>query len=251
MWRLLPGLVTLAACGRLGFEQTPADLDPIPDPDPTPDAPPVETVTSRCDESPGIVCDGFESGEISPWRAETGAGTLEVISGDAFLGSFSLRATAGNGGFAYAAIDLAPITTGSLYLRAMMRFGAGVTIPAGGLVQFFRVGNESDIGHVHVLLTDQNRAMVWPNGAQSIGVNVVPRGQWMCVELALDLGDPTGTFALSFDGSTDTTGASSIHSETGGYDELSVGIVSTESQQAPFTVDFDEVRLGTTPITCD
>jgi hypothetical protein len=243
---LMMGL--LVGCGRLGFDHTPAQPDP--DPDPTPDAPAVP-ITTVCDASPGIVCDGFESGTIGPWRSETGAGTLDVISGDAFLGGFSMRATAGNGGFAYAAMDLTPITGGSVYMRAMMRFGAGVTIAAGELVQFFRVGNEGDAGHVHVLLTDQDRAMVWPNGPQFTGVTTVPRSEWLCVELALDIGDPTGTFTLSVDGTTHTTAASSIHSETGGFDELSVGIVSTESAQSPFTVDFDEVRLGTTPIVCD
>jgi len=235
--------VTTTGCGRFGFELEPG-------------AGPVEAdasvLATSCGQVPSLVCDGFESSTLTGWTADTGVGTLAIISDAPYRGAYALRATAGMGGHAYLAVDLAPLSSGEVHVRGYLRMPSGVPIDVSVFPQLFRVGREPDAGHVHVMVDSSDRPMVWPDAGVFTGTTPVARDRWVCMTLAIRIDGSNGSFDLAFDGvSAVALAGIDLTSSAGGFDEFSVGLIDTGAGQAPLSIDLDEVSVSTTPRACD
>jgi hypothetical protein len=242
-------LACTTACGRFGFDATGGDdigVDAAMG-----DAPPTDgpAATTRCNEGPTLFCDGFETGTLDAWRGDIGAGTLGISNDMPFMGGFAMRAQAGVGGFAYGAVDLAPITDGEIYVRLHMRIPAGIPI-APPEVQLFRVGRETDNGHVHFMVDANDRPIVWSEFDLLTGTGTVPRDRWLCMTAHLVLG-ASGSADFAID-DVPVVGIPSgdISPRDGGFDEVSVGMVSTDNAQAQLQILVDEVAIARTPLPC-
>ncbi len=235
-------------CGRLQFDERP-DAGPLDVDALELDAAPR---TTRCGEVSSLVCDGFESGALDAWRSELGAGTLSIVTDDPYLGARALRASSAAGGFAYAAVDLAPISSGEVHARAYVRIPSGVPIDPSGVVQLLRIGRESDPGHVHVMVNELDTPLVWPEAGIVVATAPLARDRWLCLTLGVWLDATNGAFTLALDG-VPVASASGITlvSRAAGFDELSIGLIAMGSGQPQLAIEVDEVSLSRTPLACD
>jgi hypothetical protein len=207
-------------------------------------------LATTCGTAPSLVCDGFESGSLGAWRSEIGGGNVALVA-DAYRGVGALRATAGAGGYAYLAVDLAPMSSGEVHVRSYVRIPAGPAIDVAEMAQLFRVGRESDGGHVHVLADSSDQPGVWPEAGIYSATTPLVRDRWLCMTLAVQLG-ASGGFELAFDGVPYVTQSGiPLTSGSAGFDEFSVGVVSTGSGQAQLAIDVDEVSVSRTARACD
>jgi hypothetical protein len=209
--------------------------------------------SSRCGELPeAIFCDGFESGDVAGFRSEVGRGTLEVVSDETFLGDRALRATASAGAYAYLARDIAPISAGEIFARMYVRVPSGTPIDPSDYVQLLRIGRESDPGHVHTLAQAGDIPVLWPEGAPFAATMAFARDRWLCVTVHLVMDAAAGSAELAIDGTPYVRAEGiPIVSRAMGFDEVSVGLVTTGLAQPEISVWFDEVALATTALPCD
>jgi hypothetical protein len=222
-----PSLVVAvgAGCGRFGF-------DPGADPG------------AGRDASAPLFADSFE-GALDPWTA---LGTVSVSGGPPapVEGTSMLVAQAGSAESARAEVELAaPVTTGSLFVRAYYYLPSGYPITDVSILEIAQAGD-------NLALTNTPEIGVYTAidpPESGVSTYVLPRDVWTCVEARVGLADATGTWDVWVDGALRHSVAD-LDTIEGGIDQLYVGITWNGPDQVPTTVYVDAVVADTFRIGC-
>jgi len=242
-------LLVVGACGRFGFDSRAATDPDAGDPgvDATLDGPaanPDAIPASACGSFDSVLCDGFEAG-LSDWSATVAGGLIEIVDTPTFRGNGALKATTpAAGAIAQITQAHAPITTGTLYMRAYYFFPSSTATV--GQVELSNTGDDSDV-HTHIGM-DLDTPILLVNNLTN-GGSAITRDTWLCFELKI-LIDAAGRAELRIDGGA----MMEIDANTivpGGYTDTSVGIYSTSGvATGNYELYVDEVAVSDTPIGC-
>jgi len=222
MSRLLVMLAVVAGCGQ------------------------VEKRTSCLDRPGTVFCDDFEAATLAAWSELEGAPIRQTSVVHAGGGALAVAST--SAAQSAVGVQLAPITTGSLNLRAWMRFPALPPLAKVNLLSIDGVGSDSII-----VLADQDELRVYSTAGAAVTVTTgvdVPRERWFCLELHADLAATDGALRLDLDGAQIGGQPGIATVGDAGYGGISAGALFVDPDQDPLTFYIDDVALSTRPVGC-
>jgi len=196
---------------------------------------------------------GFETLTFGrDYRSEVG-GAVAVSTDAPARGARSLVVTAGPASGAQALVGrsaLSPATSGMVYLRALVQVPASVT---AGTVTLLSVGEASPpyAGVAVGMSGGKFQLSLTTAGSYPVSDVTVPRGSWHCLDLAVRIADGDGAATLRMDGAQvlSVTGVDTL--PVGGISNGNAGILYLAPAGATGEARFDEVALGTAPLSCD
>ncbi len=216
-----------------------------------------ETVT--CDDAGALLCESFDNllpESHSTWGdGETTAGLVECES-QAGAGALRLRAI--DGGYTQTRMRLsAPVSGGELHARFYLRVESGSTLPSQLIVFELWDQDEGDVTDRTTIYINDEESLEVYLGPSNVTVRPevpapVPRDNWLCLELGLNLDDATGSVYLSVDGSSilERAGVDTLPSDPIGVAVVE-GVPMEGSQNTEATFYVDELVVGTQPIGCE
>lgn len=224
-----------------------ARVEPVP---PEPDAGP-----SYC--PPGaLFCAGFEAQDVAEGWSSTSIildAAIERTTGRVHSGQGALRAESrGPDSAAVVARALAPLRSGSLYVRAYLYLAAAV--PTETMNIFFIGADPADpfIG-IDFNLEDGAFQMFSPQSEPSrvTGSLAIARDRWVCVRVEVAIADSGGAVRVHADDAPalEVTGIDTL--STDGIRLFRAGIDWSSEQDAFFEIFMDDIALATAPIGCD
>jgi hypothetical protein len=229
-------LIALAGCGRYGFE----------------DAADNGVFAQACADIPGaLVCSGFED-DGDGWTLETErGGWFEATCPTPRTGSRCLVASVDSGGGAAARAwqRHPPIGSGMLYARAHLLVDGDVEIDGINVMALDAAG--SNVYGPDLNLVDGGNLEVYLEEASlpSATIGPVPRGQWVCLQLAVLIDETNGSVVAGYNSTTmERQGIDTF--PDGAYDYVAVGLDWTSSRQGAATVAIDDVVVATSPLSC-
>ncbi len=197
---------------------------------------------------------GFETLTFGrDYRSEVGGGAVALSTDAPGRGARSLRATAGPTSGAQALVGrsaLPPVTSGMIYLRALIYVPASVT---AGTVTLLSVGEAAPpYAGVAVGMSGGKFQLSFTTaGSYPVSSVTVPRGSWHCVDLAVRVSDGDGAATLRMDGAQVQSVTGLDTRPAGGISNGNAGILYLAPAGASAEARFDEVAFGTAPLSCD
>ncbi len=207
--------------------------------------------TCLTDNAGAIVCDGWESGDLTTvWDgSNTKLGTIEASTAQAYRGDYSLRiATEGPGSTAFVRVAFAPITAGTINLRGYLYVPATTTFL--GSVEFTTLGPGGGT-HAHNNIVSGGRGRILLSGMTATTAAALPTDQWICFTYDIAIGDLDGTASGTFGGETLGPIGPLDSLPAGGYENVEIGFVFTDDMMGAAEVFIDEVVVDDSPIACD
>lgn len=250
--RSLLCLLSLAACGRVGFTELDARVDARIDTAPMPiDAPPA--VDCTISHPTATFCDGFEGPTLDPWDYTViEFGRADRTTARAYRGVASLETeTDSSANYHYARwsrfLDTT-VTAGDIYLRAFYWISSATVVneQLGILV----VGNGTPPYPATYVVLYPGQIMINVDGDATLIAGEIPRDRWVCIEMHVFVDPVVGFAELSIDG-TNVLRTPNVSSDVvGGYTNMEVGVHYTTPGQTPVSLWVDEVVLDSVPIGC-
>lgn len=212
-----------------------------------------------CGDVDALLCENFDDllpESHSTWGdGETTAGLVEC---QAEAGTGSLRIRAIDSGYTQTRMRLqTPASSGELHARFYLRVESGGALPSQLIVFELWDQEEGDVSDRTTVYLNESEALEVYIGAsnqtiQAEPMTPLPRDQWLCVELNLQLEDAAGSASLSVDGTSilQQTGIDTLPSDPVGVAVVE-GVPSAGSQDTEATLFIDELIVGTLPIGCD
>ena len=257
--RRCAGLIVLASCGRIGFDDVGArgdgDLDMLGgDTADSPSAGP-----SKCSQITVAMCDGFESGLDPRWTTDLSAGVALPDMTRAYRGNVSMHfhtdpVNAGTTPFATLRTNqgLGGAITGTAYARAWVYY------PTGHPTNVFdQAVNFVDNGGSGISLGWRNgfvRSNDYKYQQSAISATApLPLDRWVCVQLQVPSAIE-GTTRLFVDGveATDVVLTTPVGMPQPAADHIYFGIDWITNTVAMPATDawFDELIIDSAPTTC-
>jgi len=203
-----------------------------------------------CEALPdALFCSSFEGDDLEAQAATwLDGGELARTDERALSGSGALAATVDEAdGRSRARYDIAPQTSGMLYLRAWLYLD--IEDASGLHLHTLTVGSVDTGQHgtdAHVL--DGMLGFSFPNGGDVEGSARVPERSWFCMRMEIALGATDGSARIWLNDqlSAEAEGVDTLPPD--GVHNLSVGI--DRSQRPGIRLLVDDVALATSPISC-
>jgi len=212
-----------------------------------------------CGDASALLCESFDNllpESYSTWGdGETTAGLVECQSQ---AGTGSLRIRAIDSGYTQTRMRLqTPASGGELHARFYLRVESEGALPSQLIVFELWDQEEGDVGDRTTVYLNESEALEVFIGAsnqtiQAEAMTPLPRDEWLCVELNLELDDTAGSASLSIDGTSilQQAGIDTLPS-----DPISVAVVegvpTAGSQNTEATLFIDELIVGTMSIGCN
>ena len=212
---------------------------------------------SFCDNVPDdvIICDDFEDEQ---GVADTQNGQVSWVDDPVFEGTQAMCAqTSAEESWACMAYPFTAVESGTIY------FSARFFIPddtVTGNITLVNLSGQVDEASEQTFGVDINvsalRSMdIYVHGnftRYASDDDRVPTGRWFCLVGTYSISDVSGEASVWIDDNlVVSTTASEEAVVTGGVSELHVGIGWTEDGQETAVVYVDNLKMGTSPITCD
>jgi len=210
--------------------------------------------TPTCATPGALLCEAFD-GPLPAGYATWGTDTMTAAIQDCltFQGAGALRYQAATFGYVQSQMPLStPVASGPLYARFYAYLPSFVHIPTYfALFELWHLEGSSDGKiSVEVISDDRLELQVLPNeSTHAAAVGSMPRDQWACIELGLDVAATGGAISLSVDGSTviDQTDVATL--PAGPFSIAVVEALPAEDvPSAELTID--ELVVATEPIGC-
>ncbi len=178
MGRVAWSWLFVVGCGRLEFDPSTRDAAGAPD-----------GASAACPAF-AMLCDGFESGDLSRWSTTTLIGstsTAQVVAGTARTGTFALEARmppAGNAGVAAPELDFAMRSSGTLAVREWI----DLRMPLVNFDLVLQLG-DADVDFAGAGGNDQGAWVATEARAggsvidHNTAINAPAIGTWFCLEM--------------------------------------------------------------------
>lgn len=228
------------------------DAGPIGDPGPIGDAAP--TGTGECITLYGdaLACTGFETANSYTAIVDaTEEATVSLSSVQAHSGESAVHCTTNAAGsWASTLYPFAPISSGTIHLRAYFFVPAGsitgrinvITVEAAEILNI-DVNFNSDLEVEAFFHSDGSR--------YQSSASVIPEGQWFCLQTAVQVHDSAGAVEVWLDGQPQlATPADKDTLPDTGIAEAELGISWTEAGQTVAELFVDDVVIDTNPVPC-
>lgn len=201
-----------------------------------------------CSEHRGAVfCSGFEAEDLAAATLADGGElaqtTDEQLGGDGALAA-AVRSPAVRSRARY---DFAPVTEGTLYLRAWLYVDQDDVSELHA--HTLTTGSVDTAAHGTDLHIEAGKlGLTFPNRGDVAGDVSVPARTWFCVRLEMALGAEDGSASVWLNGelSAEVAGADTLPPE--GVVNMSVGI---DAADGDVRLLIDDVVLATTPVGCE
>src|SRR4029079_12789278 len=144
---------------------------------------------------------------------------------------------------------LPPVTSGMVYLRALVFVPASVT---AGTVTLLSVGEAMPpyAGVAVGMSAGKLQLSFTTAGSYPVSTVTVPRGSWHCLDLAVRVSDTDGAATLRMDGAQVLAQTGLDTRPVGGISNGNAGILYLAPAGATAEARFDEVAFGTSPLSC-
>jgi hypothetical protein len=205
-----------------------------------------------------LFCDGFEFEHptaLGPWaapRVSLGAWLSTVVYGP-LVGEHSLEsavmAATGSEARLEGALSTS-ISAGDLWVRGLVRVYE--TAAVQDLAMFELAGATG--AQIQVRLGPEARIAAYLRTEAEAtlgGTATVPRDDWSCIELHVELDDTLGAIEVFVDGASGGRWSGRDTAPTGGFDRVLVGVISTGPTQLATSLYFDELLVARERIPCE
>ena len=206
-------------------------------------------VASTCDDPQNVACLDFEDPNepIPSLVLATPTGTGEYDSASSAVGEQSVKISVdAEANYVIEVASSTPVTAGPLYLRALFQ------LPAAGDPVSYVVLMEA-------MAADAMDKISFDWRPQGFGINVagatqytaqpLPRAQWFCAELGIEVDASSGTVRLAIDGASAVDLAMLNTFLSSGLSRYRVGI-NGGLGNPPFQIHVDDFIVRTAPIGC-
>lgn len=196
-----------------------------------------------------IMCDDFEAG-VSPRWAQA---DVDHEQGQAALGDGSVRTITAPGAANNLRLSLdEPIVDGTLAIRDYMRVSADTEISQSSIHIWLMQIPAEGTQRMSLDLRDNQGLMVvakLDDQHAQMG-NLWQPGQWMCVELRIDIDDVDGRYGVWVDGSLvlENSGVDTLPDL--GYGRISIGALVPDNNLTDVDIQIDDVVISRGPIGC-
>ncbi len=212
------------------------------------------SVTPSCEIPGALLCESFD-GPLPTGYATWGTDTMTAAIQDCltFQGAGALRFQTPSFGYVQSQLPLStPVASGPLHARFYAYLPSSVTIPTYfAMFELWHLEGSSDGKiSIEVISDDRLELQVLPNDSIHPGpVGSMPRDQWTCIELGLDVAATGGAISLSVNGSVVIDVADVATLPAG---PLSIAVVEgLPAEDAPGAeLAIDELVVATEPIGC-
>ena len=208
---------------------------------------------SSCTTPEALLCESFDAPLPQGYSTWYGDEEIAAVQNcEVARGAGALRVQSGEFGYSQTRMLLAsPVTAGALHVRFFGYFAEGFTIPEYlGLFELWTNENGPPKIGLDAHGNDQLGVNLSPfSSVLKSAPGVIRRGQWLCIELALDIRTEGGSVTLSVDGT-------SVIEETGLVtspgEAFSVAVIEALPAEDATGIDvaFDALVVALEPIGC-
>ncbi len=209
---------------------------------------------SACDDvlADALFCDGFETGDLSRWSSSEEPNS--VVNDPVVRGAWAFEPRYSGSGDSGGVIDVVPmsVASGMMSVRVYLRVPATLDIEGDTAVLSTGEYRAEYAGAAIELAAPNGLAVVDTIGGTTFyAPYVLPRDQWICVRLEIDVADSGGALRLFADEVLilEETGRDTL--PDAGYQFLNLGIAAVEPAQGPAAYVLDEFAAATRRIPCD
>jgi hypothetical protein len=195
-----------------------------------------------CEEfDEALACAGFSS-LPEGFTPKERSGRVEVEGG-------VLRVrTSERGGAASVVTTFPPVTSGSLYARFLLRVPDGARIVALNLLALGEPLSEAEPSELHVNLLDTSYLEYFSleGGQQRItsAPGVLQRGEFQCVEMAVEIGASNGRVRISIDGRSVISASGLDTRLSAGIARANLGIDYSSGDQLATSLELDDFLVA-------